>query len=75
MDERKRIVASAGGVYTMWVYISGKKKRSKWVKSWIAERQNSGHMTLLRHLRGSEPDDYKNYLRMSPLNFDQLLGK
>ncbi|XP_025419487.1 uncharacterized protein LOC112689835, partial [Sipha flava] len=47
--------------------------RRKWVKNWLARRDLFGHMTLLKELNENEPNDLKNYLRMSKPDFDRLL--
>lgn len=52
-----------------------RKKKRKWVKKWLSEREKYGHMALVRELRQNQHDDLKNYLRMSGPIFDELLGK
>ena len=52
---------------------STKKKRTKWAKQWFLQRAKFGHSELLKELRNNEPDDYKNFLRMDGLSFDELL--
>ncbi|XP_072275288.1 uncharacterized protein [Pyxicephalus adspersus] len=50
------------------------KKRRMWCKDWLLDRDNISHENLLSELRHSFPDDYKNYLRMSDVCFQQLLS-
>lgn len=37
---------------------SSKKKRSKWVESWVVNREKSSDMTLLRELRQNDLNDF-----------------
>ena len=41
-----------------------KRKRFCWSKEWFKKKEYS-HMTLLKELKENNPDDFKNYLRMS----------
>ncbi|XP_041436151.1 uncharacterized protein LOC121399464 [Xenopus laevis] len=50
-----------------------KKKRSLWSKRWLMKREQYSHMGLLKELRERNPDDFKNYLRMSDSSFNTLL--
>lgn len=52
-----------------------KKKRKYWGKSWLEEREKYRHINLIKELRENNPDDFKNYLRMSNSVFDILLEK
>lgn len=50
-----------------------RRKRKCWVKPWLARRPKLGiYETLLSELRLEEENEYKNYLRMSTENFDEL---
>ncbi|XP_068121499.1 uncharacterized protein [Hyperolius riggenbachi] len=49
-------------------------KRRLWAKDWLLDRDNISHDNLLRELRVSAPEDYRNYLRMSDTVFQRLLG-
>ena len=50
-----------------------RKKRSVWVKPWLQRRNKLGvYRTLLQELR-MEAEEYKQFLRMSPELFDELL--
>jgi len=71
---KKKIIAAVGLV-AVYNYMSKRKNRTKWVKNWIANRNIFGHMPLLRELNANEPNDLKNYLRMSASDFNSLLGK
>lgn len=51
-----------------------KRGRKRWVKEWTAKRARYTHVTLLKEIEISNPDDFKNYFRMSPDIFDDLLG-
>lgn len=52
-----------------------KKKRKKriWVKEWLKRRNEFTHERLLNELRISEPNDFKNFVRLDAESFDQLL--
>lgn len=52
-----------------------KKKRNRrmWSKEWLINRDQYSHMVLLRELKDNNPDDYRNYLRMSEETFSELL--
>ena len=52
------------------------KKRKIWVRNWIARRYEEGlHSTLLRELLDEDTVSYKNFLRMSPEDYQYLLDK
>lgn len=50
-----------------------KRKRSKWVKTWLKKREEYSHANLLNTLR-LEVDDYRNYLRMDEDTYIELLN-
>ena len=50
-----------------------KRKRSIWTKEWLKRRSVFGHGNLIKELELSSPLDYKNYLRMCPSTFGELL--
>ncbi|XP_068244045.1 putative nuclease HARBI1 [Palaemon carinicauda] len=50
-----------------------KRKRRKWAQQWYLCRERFGHAPLLNELRISEPDVFKNFLRMDRESFDKLL--
>ena len=46
-----------------------------WVKSLLGRRINLGlYETLVQELRFEDESGYKKLLRMTPLNFDEILG-
>ena len=51
-----------------------KRKRSIWTKAWLKRRSVFGHGNLIKELELSSPLDYKNYLRMCPSTFGELLN-
>lgn len=51
-----------------------RSKRKVWVKPWIARRKDLGFSaTFLSETRIEDPKTYRNFLRMSPEKFDELL--
>jgi len=50
-----------------------KRKRSIWTKDWLKRRSEFKHSNLITELELSSPLDYKNYLRMRPSTFGELL--
>lgn len=53
--------------------VKKKKNRSVWQKKWLHERYKYSHLQLLKELKESDPEDYKNYLRMDENVFNELL--
>ncbi len=51
-----------------------KKKvmRKYWVKNWLLKREKFSHINLLNELR-SEPEDWRNYMRMDEATYLELL--
>ena len=50
------------------------KKRSAWVKPWLLKRDQLGfYDNLLQEFRLEDAELYKNYLRMSVDNFNEIL--
>lgn len=49
------------------------KRRRRWSKEWYKLRSRFTHEHLLKVLQDTEPDDYKNFLRMDENSFDTLL--
>ena len=49
-----------------------KRKRSCWSKEWLKKRDEYSHMTLLKELKENNPNDFRNYLRMSDEIFREL---
>jgi hypothetical protein len=50
-----------------------KRKRSIWTKNWLERRSVCGHGNLIKELELSSPLADKNYLRMCPSTFGELL--
>jgi hypothetical protein len=51
-----------------------KKKRTRcWSKEWFKLRSRFTHENLLNVIRDTEPEDYKNFLRMDQEGFETLL--
>lgn len=50
-----------------------KQKRKTWSKQWLRDRQKYSHMSLLKHLNENNPDDYRNFLRMNDVCFQNVL--
>lgn len=73
MPSCKKIRAAAA-----MIVISSVKKRKerKWVKDWIRRRDVVGiQNNLLKELRTEEPSQFKNFVRMTEENFNDLLTK
>ncbi|XP_044750572.1 protein ALP1-like [Coccinella septempunctata] len=51
------------------------KKRIIWAKEWYQNRAKFSHSGLMKELRISAPDDFKNFLRMDGKTYDELLNK
>ena len=49
------------------------KKKRKWAKNCFLQRENFGHRQLLQELRNTEPNDFKNFLRMDVESYNELL--
>lgn len=52
-----------------------KVKKKIWSKHWFINRNKFSNKKLLKRLKESEPQDYKNYMRMSDQTFNDLLSK
>lgn len=48
------------------------KQRSRWSRAWLLKRHRFSHVQLLKELR-SEPEDWRNYLRMDVEAYNYLL--
>lgn len=52
-----------------------RKQRSVWVKNWVMRRDEEGFCAkLYRELREEETDFYRNFVHMTPEQFDHLLS-
>ena len=55
-----------------------RKRRSRWVKYWLSQEQmlhQSHYYNLLETLREKDPDGFRNYTRLPPEMFDELLDR
>lgn len=73
-DSRKKRAIACAMAYAVFVSKKKKKNRSKWVKKWVSQRNQSSHMFLLQELRENDPNDFRNYLRMDDNTFRHLLS-
>lgn len=51
-----------------------KKRRSKWVKSYLLKKRQLSHTALLKELRVNDRNEFKNYLRRDLNTYDLLLS-
>ncbi|KAJ8967599.1 hypothetical protein NQ314_002717 [Rhamnusium bicolor] len=59
---------------TIGICLVKKKKRRKiWCKKWLMEKDKFSHISLIKELQISAPDDFFNYLRMNTDTFYALL--
>lgn len=49
-------------------------RRRSWTKNWLLRRNQFSHMPLLRELQENNPEDYRNFLRMTDPVFHHLLA-
>ena len=53
-----------------------KRKREKWVQTWIAQRPISGaYHALVQELQASDAKSFQNFLRMDMSSFNILMQK
>lgn len=73
---RVRAVRGLGvGVLTLTqVQSMNRVGRSSWTKNWLLQRDQFCHMPLLREIRENNPDDFRNFLRMTDPVFHRLLA-
>ena len=50
------------------------RKQRKWSKTLLLQRRTYRHANLLKEIRVSEPEDFRNFLRMDAQSFDELLS-
>ncbi|PIO38167.1 hypothetical protein AB205_0064800 [Aquarana catesbeiana] len=48
--------------------------RSSWTKNWLLQRDQFCHMPLLHEIRENNPDDFRNFLRMTDPVIQRLLA-
>ena len=66
----------AASVVVLLSHLKAKKnkKREHWVKPWMSSRAEKGaHNNIIRELRFTDPASYRNYLRLSQDQYDELL--
>lgn len=68
------VVAIFGG----FVSLGDERKRKLqkiWCKNWLKNRNRFSQMSLLAELAANEPNDYKNYLKMTENCFEDILRR
>ena len=81
MEEQQRDFAQVRAVYGLGSGVCqysralarNRGRRSSWAKNWLRQRDRLSHMPLLREIRENNPDDYRNFLRMTDPVFHRLL--
>ncbi|PIO06783.1 hypothetical protein AB205_0158390 [Aquarana catesbeiana] len=75
----RRVLAVRGlgvGVLTLTqVQSMNRVGRSSWTKNWLLQRDQFCHMPLLRVIHENNPDDFRNFLRITDPVFHRLLAK
>lgn len=51
-----------------------RKKKKRRVKKWISKRKTLTHLNLLNYIKDTDPEDYRNYFRMSSDTYCELLN-
>ncbi|XP_046409283.1 uncharacterized protein LOC124174234 [Ischnura elegans] len=79
MDENHINVVRLGlAVAVLGVGIQAQRRRNRrrmWSRKWISRRENGVMSLLSNELRTEDPESFRNFLRMSELNFNDLLGR
>lgn len=52
-----------------------RRTRKIWMKEWYKKENEFANTKLLNELKVSQPDDFKNYMRMDDATFQDLLEK
>ena len=75
MNANKKVkIAAAAIAVALCCEEDNEKRRKEWVKPWLQRRNTHGfYSQLLSELRLEEVEIYKNYLRMKPGNFNEIL--
>ena len=71
---RQRILIAAAAVYDQECAGGGHRGRTVWVKPWLQRRVILGQYTLMAELMRESREDFKNYLRMQPEMFHEILA-
>lgn len=82
MDQRKAVAIAAIAAATILLDSSSEdedesppKRHRVWVKNWVGRREQLGcYARLLTELRAGEPKLYRNFLRLTSQQFDDLLA-
>lgn len=72
MRNKKILAVACSGLAALLLF-KKKNKRRMWSKNWFLERERYSDIRLLYELRKNERQDFKNYLRMDPATFHELL--
>lgn len=73
MKERKKVAAA---VAAYLISTTKRKKRTKWVRTWIAQRKKLGFCdSLMCELEIEDPIQLQNFLRMSQSDFEDILNR
>ena len=54
--------------------VTRRAKKRYWSKPWYLQRGVSSHISLLKEINETNPEDYKNYFRMNNETFNDLLS-
>ena len=75
MNANKKVkIAAAAIAVALCCEEDNEKRRKEWVKPWLQRRNTHGfYSQLLSELHLEEVEIYKNYLRMKPGNFNEIL--
>ena len=71
---RERAIYGLGVLAIAQARTRTRKRRTVWTKNWLLHRDQFSHMALLRELQENNPNDFRNYLRMSDACFQRLLN-
>ncbi|XP_024870234.1 protein ANTAGONIST OF LIKE HETEROCHROMATIN PROTEIN 1-like [Temnothorax curvispinosus] len=74
--KKKKICALLGFLIINHYYESNLRRRTTWVKPWVARRKDQGcHHNLFLELQLEDPDKFRRCLRMSADIFEDLVTK
>lgn len=73
---RQKVVLCCGIIINMQIIESSavKKRRSKWIKSYLLKKKKLSHNLLLKELKENGLDDFKNYLKMDIDTYELLFS-
>ncbi|XP_068092062.1 putative nuclease HARBI1 [Hyperolius riggenbachi] len=52
-----------------------RKAKRQWAKGWLQKRNHFDHMALIQELRENNPEDFRNYMRMTDASYNHLLER